>query len=91
MAYWEGSEEQWELIRIIQKSKALIVGRKSESIPDGKSIRHYVNGVDDTDGMHPGIRKECPDQICIAIRTMQQLYKEQIEKGEEPHIWWIDK
>jgi hypothetical protein len=37
------------------------MGRHSKPIPDPerKGITHYVNGKDRTEGMHPGIRKNC--------------------------------
>jgi len=58
--------------------------RNSQSIPDdhGKTMRHYVNGVDDSDGMHPGIRKNCQDPICIRIRE-KLIGNQSYGKGNE--------
>lgn len=47
--------------------------RKSNTIPDtppGKQLEHYVNGKDNADGMHPGIRSKC--EICKEIDSLLQ-------------------
>jgi hypothetical protein len=30
--------------------------------PEGKQIEHYINGIDNSEGMHPGIKSRC--SIC---------------------------
>lgn len=54
------------------------MGRHAKPIPDkkkGKQLEHYVNGRDKSDGMHPGIRRECKTCEEIVYRIAQKGFK----------------